>query len=389
MKNFLLSLFTFFVVTSAYSQKLPFQGKLIEGGTPVDGSRTIEFSIASPSWNETHTNVTITDGLYFVVLGSNSPLPDSIFYETDEQQLEITVDGTPLSPVILFKPLESPFEGSELNVRNDDGRIVGTLKARTDSLKHGEFNLHGEGIGEIRSGFYQMNGDSISDTPYMMLIKDSISYGNFRVTGNSNSTTGRLQLNSNTNESLNITSSALIGRHNGRTQYNLQKSTWNGTESYGRLRLWGPNTYNFEFTSQTWANRDLPHFRMRGSENQEVLVLSTENNSEESGFIRLVNKRDTNQVYRELNLNATGLKLWQRQNWDILHEAVSLRAENRDSLGWAGYLNLRGPNSSNMHFGTRSWDGTPDLPIINLHGENDFHGMELTIAPDGNGQQQG
>ena len=111
-KNLLLAALLLFAV-SAFGQKLPFQGKLIETGVPVDGTRTLEFSIASQSWSETHADVPITDGLYFVVLGSINPLPDSLFYGNDEQSLDISVDGTALSPVILFKPLATPYEGSD------------------------------------------------------------------------------------------------------------------------------------------------------------------------------------------------------------------------------------------------------------------------------------
>ena len=63
-----------------------------------------------------------------------------------------------------------------------------------------------------------------------------------------------------------------------------------------------------------------------------------------------------------MNINSTGLNIRKKENWNVLHEAVSLKAENRDDLGWAGYFNLRGPNSENVQIGTRHWEGTPTFP---------------------------
>jgi hypothetical protein len=144
MKKTLLFTTTIIFALLAFRQKLPFQGKLIENGVPVDGARTFEFSISAISWSETHTSVTITEGLYFVVLGSINPLPDSLFYGIDEQSIGIAVDGTALSPVVLFKPLSTPYKGSELNVRNSEGTVVGSLKALNDSIsKNGELVLNG------------------------------------------------------------------------------------------------------------------------------------------------------------------------------------------------------------------------------------------------------
>jgi len=119
------------------------------------------------------------------------------------------------------------------------------------------------------------------------------------------------------------------------------------------------------------------------------LVLSTENNPDESGTISLNTKRDENLIYRELNINSTGSNIRKKENWNVLHEAVSLNAENRDDLGWAGYFNLRGPNSENVQIGTRHWEETPDFPLINLFGENNFHGIELSITRDGENNQFG
>ena len=96
---------TMFFASFVFGQKLPFQGKLIESGTPVNGIRSIEFALPGLSWSETHAGVQITDGLYFIIIGSITPLPANLFTGADERQLTLSVDGTALSPVTLYKPL--------------------------------------------------------------------------------------------------------------------------------------------------------------------------------------------------------------------------------------------------------------------------------------------
>jgi hypothetical protein len=390
MKTTLLSIILFFAFAAAHGQKLPFQGKLIESGTPVDGTRTFEFEIAAAEWSETHTDVPITDGLYFVVLGSINPLPDSLFYGVDEQSLSITVDGTALSPVVLFKPLSTPFEGSEITVQNNEGTVVGSLKARTDELKHGEFMLKGEDTGTFDLGFYQAEGDSDTDMPFFSMHKNDTTYSYMSAFKWNNRTSGRIYLGAGDGDYANIYPNYFNGRHNNRSLFAIGHANWSGAENFGLVLLDGPNSRNFELTGQHWNQKpDLPFFKMRGSTNQDVVVLSAEDNAEESGNIRLNTKRDENQFYKELNANSTGLRFWAKQNWDVLHESASLISENRDGFGDAGYFNLNGPNSANVSIGTRHWEETPDLPLINLFGENNFHGMELSITRDGENNQFG
>lgn len=115
MKKIFLLNSSLFLVFFVFGQKLPFQGKLIESGTPVNGTRIIEVGLPGLSWSETHTGVQITDGMYFIVIGSITPLPLNLFTGVDERQLTLSVDGTALSPVTLYKPLSSVLEGDTNN----------------------------------------------------------------------------------------------------------------------------------------------------------------------------------------------------------------------------------------------------------------------------------
>lgn len=77
-------------------QQISYQGKLLEGGLPVTGTRDFVFTIGT--WTEAHAGVAIEDGLYSVQLGSITPIPYETFTESATATLEIRVDGTPLSP---------------------------------------------------------------------------------------------------------------------------------------------------------------------------------------------------------------------------------------------------------------------------------------------------
>ena len=90
------------------SQQLPFQGRLLQNGIPFTGQQTFVFSISSGgvSWAETHTNVTVAEGLYVVILGSVTPLPANLYENVLQHDLFVEVQGTPLDTVQIFAPFE-------------------------------------------------------------------------------------------------------------------------------------------------------------------------------------------------------------------------------------------------------------------------------------------
>lgn len=77
-------------------QKISYQGKLFKNGSPVNGTKSITFTIGS--WSETHSSVQITDGLYSVTLGENQPIPISLFNNNSNVKLKIEVENNPLYP---------------------------------------------------------------------------------------------------------------------------------------------------------------------------------------------------------------------------------------------------------------------------------------------------
>ena len=111
MKKFYVnSIFLLFLTSTLLAQQIPFQGRLLDNDRPFNGTATIDFSIVSPVWSETKSNVPIVDGYYSVVLGSTTPLPDTLFAVSREIPLNITVNGEPLGTVTLYSPL-LPFTG--------------------------------------------------------------------------------------------------------------------------------------------------------------------------------------------------------------------------------------------------------------------------------------
>ncbi len=120
MKNLFAS-FLFLLSITVFSQKIPFQGRLLDDGRPFNGTTSIDFSIDSPPWSESFANVAVVDGYYAVVLGETTPLPDTLFFESPEVLLNISVNGQALTPITLFSPL-LPYTGPE-------GIEVDTLRA--------------------------------------------------------------------------------------------------------------------------------------------------------------------------------------------------------------------------------------------------------------------
>jgi len=74
-----------------------YQGHLQDdSGVPLDGTYDITFriydSVSAPAalWTETHTDVTVREGYFSVLLGYSNPLPDSLF-STPDRYIGVTV----------------------------------------------------------------------------------------------------------------------------------------------------------------------------------------------------------------------------------------------------------------------------------------------------------
>jgi hypothetical protein len=113
-----------------------YQGRLTDAGVPPSGTFSFEFRIFdAPAggallWSETLPSVTVTQGLFTVVLGQVVPL-DSTIFNGSPRWLEIVVQGTTLSPRqelssspgAVYATLAGDFRGSL------GGEVTGTQTA--------------------------------------------------------------------------------------------------------------------------------------------------------------------------------------------------------------------------------------------------------------------
>lgn len=387
-------LFTLFLMVSvlAFGQKLPFQGKLIESGVPVAGSHSFVFEIASVGWSEAHSDVSVTDGLYFVVLGSINPLPDSLFFGVSEQSMAISVDGTVLSPVTLFKPLSSPFEGGELVVHNNEGTKVGEMKNSSNwAGQNGEVVVYGPNgsknvslstITDYNKPLENNNNDgafllhnsqgeakvTIFSTPY----RGEFGSGELNLTGETSGS-----INQGFNESDGTWDIPYFYMFSRTPEGNSFRSVdLSATNEFGYLDIWGADGLNAGINSR--------ELYLRNSDFTPFVMIRTDDDGQGNNWGRLeVNSYDGKMASIEpsyLSLNRTG---------DTWREFASIKVENRDDSGDAGYLRLEGPNSTNISMGNLHWEGKADIPYMTFNGESDYLGIELGIDKDGEDPQRG
>ena len=109
MRLLKITILLLFTSPFLYGQQIPFQGRLLENGNPVTGQRNFAFSIniGAVNWSETQNNVVVTNGLYALVLGQNTPLPTNLFASQNSVPLTIQVDGQSLPTTTLYASFES------------------------------------------------------------------------------------------------------------------------------------------------------------------------------------------------------------------------------------------------------------------------------------------
>ncbi len=108
--SFLSILFIGLIPFIGNSQFLPFQGKLFDANDqPINGIRNFVFSIkdGGVDWDETQSNIMVYQGIYAVVLGSQTPLPNDLFATSAMHTLNIQVNGESLADVMLYAPIEN------------------------------------------------------------------------------------------------------------------------------------------------------------------------------------------------------------------------------------------------------------------------------------------
>lgn len=113
-------------------KKMNFQGTLYENGAPVTGERNFTFSIdlgEGESWTETQSNVQVIEGLYAVILGSVTPMPEDLFYGVEGRTLTVSIGNTVLGSTELL----SPFSAKPIGPVDDLARRIEVGNGETES----------------------------------------------------------------------------------------------------------------------------------------------------------------------------------------------------------------------------------------------------------------
>ena len=133
MKRLLISPMLLFISISLIAQiplTMSFQGSLVDpstGDPKPDGTYDISFGLwdavsgGNNPWNEAHSGVTVVNGLFNVILGSQGGAPLSDLSWERQYWLEISVEGEGLSPRVQLT--SSPYSFSSRSLTGDNNVV--------------------------------------------------------------------------------------------------------------------------------------------------------------------------------------------------------------------------------------------------------------------------
>lgn len=124
-------------IAQSIPQTITFQGKLLENGNAVTGSREFTFSFLGTAWTETHPAVQVTDGLYSVILGSVTPIPFTVFSNNATATLHIVVGTDALSPDITISSSPYAFKAEKADAAATAASATTALSADNASAISG------------------------------------------------------------------------------------------------------------------------------------------------------------------------------------------------------------------------------------------------------------
>lgn len=149
------------LATADVPQMINYQGRLTDStGAPLDTAVSIVFTIYDDStlgtskWSETLLSVTVTDGLFNVILGGVNPISDTVFNDT-ARYLGIQVGADPeISPRTLLAAAPYSYRVSTVD-KATGGQITGDLAVSGKvgiGVDNPEVNLHVEQATDIGDG---------------------------------------------------------------------------------------------------------------------------------------------------------------------------------------------------------------------------------------------
>ncbi len=142
-------------------QTISYQGRLTDdSGSPVpDATYPIAFALhadslgGDPLWSESDV-VTTVNGLFSHLLGSTEPLPTTLFEQHGRLFLEISIDGTPMTPRTRLSSVPYAQRAANLEVRDSDDAVA--IKTFADEHRLSVYDRSGREL-------MRLEGDSVGD----------------------------------------------------------------------------------------------------------------------------------------------------------------------------------------------------------------------------------
>lgn len=227
----LLHVIVFQSFSQSIPQKISFQGKLLESGSAVTGTRNFVFSFNGTAWTETHADVQVTNGLYSVVLGTVSPIPVSVFNEHTTATLHIVVEGTALVPDIEVGATGYAFKAEKAD---DVSKIAGTTVDPISPSTNQILKFNGTSWSPAASDWSASGNNLYNSNSGNVIVGPGSSMGKLSVFGTATSGNGLYSTTSATSSGTH----ALYAVHQSNTSgfSNAINGTLNGVTGYA---YWG------------------------------------------------------------------------------------------------------------------------------------------------------
>ena len=192
--SFLILIFSFStLIYAGVPQMINYQGKITTPtGALVDTTISMTFAIYTDStgtdsiWSETQSSVVVQKGVFSVLLGSGTPIPDSIF-DGSIRYLGVKVGSDPeMSPrkamvSVAYAMRAGTVEGTTGGTIHGDVALVDSLADTTFSIVDGDVHAQGD----IQSGnSLILKGEEyklVSTTGEMYFGRENGSFGDIKV----------------------------------------------------------------------------------------------------------------------------------------------------------------------------------------------------------------
>ncbi|AFM05669.1 hypothetical protein Fleli_3340 [Bernardetia litoralis DSM 6794] len=227
------------ITSSVQAQTLPqqitYQGKLVQDGIPFSGSTTMIFELINPTtnaieWTETQT-INVQEGLYSVILGSQTPFTPNFFSQNPSLGLQVSVNGNALTSITVLHAVPyahaagSVIDNSISSVKIIDGTIQTIDIASGGQNKMLVTDANGRVVWVDRTAGSLLTGTAGGDL--------TGTYPNPTIANNA-ITPIKIEPSSFPNQVLSTDASGIVTWQNANSSINMTNSNvvprWNGTE---------------------------------------------------------------------------------------------------------------------------------------------------------------